>query len=178
MVKSLNILTLLIFSLILNSGYSQTANSLMQLHKLADESAMNAIVSPNEGSIVYNENNKRVYFYDGSAWTKLSIAPVINNQTNNNYTLLASDDGDVITFDGTSNVTLTIPSGLSTGFNVSVYQKDNGNINDGSVTITAGTGVTIINRLDRYITAGDGAGIGIIALEDDVFYITGDLKKM
>ena len=45
--------------------FSQSANSFMFLHDLADETTMNAI-TPNEGSVVYNQNNKRVYYFDGS----------------------------------------------------------------------------------------------------------------
>jgi hypothetical protein len=88
-----------------------------------------------------------------------------------NYTLIAADNGTVITINNALATTLTIPSGLPVGFNVSVYQIGNGNI-----TIT-GSGTTVKNRLIRFKTAGLDAGIGIISTATNIFHITGDLKK-
>ena len=155
------------------------AQSLMHLHRFTDEANFTTITgTPEEGSLIYNEDNKRVYYYAGATngWTKLSIAPNIIDKTAD-YTLVSSDDGNVITFPGDADYTLTIPAGLPVGFHISVYQKDDGAINNGNITIL-GSGATIINRLSNFVTAGDGSGIGIIALEADTYYITGDLKRM
>lgn len=168
----------ILLTLTFQLGFSQDAASLMHLHRFTNEADFASITGiPEEGTLIYNEDNERVYYYSASnGWTKLSIAPNVLDKTVD-HTLEASDDGNVITFNGDADYTLTIPAGLPVGFHVSVYQKDDGVINNGNVTIVA-SGVTIINRLDRFITAGDGAGIGIIALENNVYYITGDLKRL
>jgi hypothetical protein len=87
------------------------------------------------------------------------------------YTLVAADNGSVITINNIAATTLTIPSGLPIGFNVSVYQIGTGNIT------FVGSGTTIKNRLNRFRTAGIDAGIGIVSSASNIFHITGDLKK-
>jgi len=68
-------------------------------------------------------------------------------------------------------MTLTIPSGLPIGFNISLYQ-----IVSGEITIV-GSGTTVKNRLLRFKTAGLDAGVGVICTAANIFYVTGDLKK-
>ncbi len=48
------------------------ANSLMGLPQ-GTTAEINAIASPNEGSIVYNSEDKRIYKYDGTSWIPLNI---------------------------------------------------------------------------------------------------------
>ncbi|MBQ4822265.1 hypothetical protein [Aquimarina sp. MMG016] len=124
-----------------------------------------------EGYMIYDTDIKAVYVYNGTTWRKLYFGPLVNAQTGN-YTLQASDDGNVLTFTSATDVTLTIPAGLPIGFNVSVYQQG-----AGQVQVTGGGGVIVQNRLARFFTAGTGAGIGIIATGTDVYNVTGDLKK-
>ena len=132
---------------------------------------MNAIVSPATGSLLYNTTEKWVYQYNGSAWVKL-IATVLNVvEKTSDYTLTLADNGSVITFNSTSDVTLSIDSGLPIGFNVSIYQ-----IGDGKVNFTGVSGVTLKNRLMRFKSAGKDAGIGLVSTATNVFHITGDLK--
>ena len=92
------------------------------------------------------------------------------NKTSN-YTLKASDNGKVFTFNSTSAITLTVPSGLFVGFNISIYQT-----NTGKVTISGATGVNILNRLNRFKTAGKNAGAGLVCTSSNSFHLTGDLK--
>jgi len=88
------------------------------------------------------------------------------------YTLQSSDNGAVFTFNSTSEVTLTVPSGLPTGFNVSIYQ-----ISTGKVIISGVTGVSIKNRLSRFRTAGKDAGAGLVSTATDIYHLTGDLVQ-
>jgi len=132
------------------------------------QTEMNNII-PTLGMMVYNSTDKKVYYYDGTQWVGIDKARVVPKT--GNYTLQASDDSAVLTFDSTTDVTLTIPAGLPVGFNVSVYQ-----INTGKV-IVSGSGATVKNRLSRFKTAGKDAGIGIVSTATDIFHITGDLKK-
>lgn len=124
-----------------------------------------------EGSLLYDSTRKGGYIYDGADWRRIYFAPRVDEKTAN-YTLLPSDDGNVLKFTGASDVTLTIPAGLDIAFNISVYQ-----LGTGKVTITAASGATVNNRLSRYVLAGQNAGAGIICTATNTYHVTGDLKR-
>lgn len=124
-----------------------------------------------EGTIIYDSPSKQVYAYDGTQWRRIYYAPIVAPKTAN-YTLTSQDDGNVITFNSATNVTLTVPAGLPIGFNISIYQ-----IGTGQVTITGAGGVAVRNRLSRFVTAGINAGAGIISTATNVYHVSGDLKR-
>ena len=105
----------------------------------------------------------------GTQWRDPATAEVVNRTTN--YTLTADDNGKVFTFNSTSDITLTVPSGLPVGFNISIYQT-----NTGRVTVSGAGGVTIFNRLSRFRTAGQHAGAGLVSTSTNNFHLTGDLR--
>jgi len=146
-----------------------TADELILVHNVADDAEMNSI-TPNEGAIIYNATTQRLYKYNGTQWVKVAIAPVVKEVTAS-YTLLPSDDGNIITVNSNAPVTLTIPSGFAIGYNVSVYQ-----IGTGRVTFT-GSGTSVLNRLNRFRTAGRHAGVGIVSTATNTFHLTGDLRR-
>lgn len=88
------------------------------------------------------------------------------------YTISLGESSAVLTFNSSVPVTLTIPTGLPIGYNISVYQ-----IGAGQVTITGAAGVTVRNRLAIYRTAGLDSGVGIVCTSTNNFHITGDLTK-
>lgn len=145
-------------------------NALFKLEG-ATQTTISGLTPSGEGNFIYNTTDKKVYVFDGTSWRKLLFAPQVFEKTGN-YTLVASDDGNVITFNSATNVTLTVPAGLAVGFNVSVYQ-----IGVGRVTITEAGGVSVRNRLSRFITAGQNAGVGLMCTATNVFYATGDLRR-
>ncbi len=124
-----------------------------------------------EGALVFDSDLKKVYQFNGTEWKELLQSPSVFNKTGN-YTLVASDNLNILTFNSATDVTLTIPTGLVIGFNVSIYQ-----IGNGKVTITGAGGVTVKNRLSRFKTAGLDAGVGIVCTATNVFHVTGDLKR-
>ncbi|MDC0948828.1 hypothetical protein OAS86_05760 [Gammaproteobacteria bacterium] len=86
------------------------------------------------------------------------------------YTLTAADNDKIIEFDSATDVTLTVPSGLPAGYEVSITQKGVGQV------IFAGSGVTIRNArgYDRTTAQWAKAGIevgngGTVILSGDVF---------
>ena len=103
----------------------------------------------------------------------LDVAPVtanINNQTGTSYTLLPSDNGKVVTLYNGGAITLTIPTGLSAGFNCMIVQTGSG-----QVTIN-GSGVSVANRYGGTKTAGTSAIVTLIALTSTSFISGGDLQ--
>ena len=118
------------------------------------------------GGISKDANNALITGTDNGAFFNVNaIVKVVTT----NYTLLATDNGNVITVDSAGDVNLTIPDGLGIGFNVSVYQ-----IGTGTVTLVS-DGTNLRNRLNRFKTAGRNAGIGVLSTAMNIFHITGDL---
>ena len=124
-----------------------------------------------EGMFFFDANTKGAYVFTENQWRKVYYAPIVKPQTTN-YTLTTLDDGNALTFNSNTDVTLTVPTGLETGFNISLYQ-----IGTGRVTIVGAAGVSVLNRLSRFRTAGTNSGVGIICIAPNTFQVTGDLKK-
>jgi len=93
-----------------------------------------------------------------------------NAQTGTTYTLAASDNGKVVTFNNASNITLTVPAGLGAGFNCLIVQ-----LGAGTVTPTASS-TTIHQRQSLTKTAGQYAAASLVAYAADVFVLSGDLQ--
>ena len=127
----------------------------------------NAITSPVAGLMVYQtDGTAGLYYYSGSSWIYIvpstggslsGFSASLNNQTGTTYTLSSSDNGKVVTLNNSSAITLTINTGLGDGFNCLIVQKG-----AGQVTITGGSGVTLINRQSQTKTAARHAVVTIV----------------
>jgi hypothetical protein len=84
--------------------------------------------------------------------------------------LEASDNGKVVTLENQSEITLTVPTGLTAGFNCMIVQKG-----AGVVTIVP-SGVTVINRSGGTKTGGQNAIVSLIALSAIYFISGGDMQ--
>jgi hypothetical protein len=94
----------------------------------------------------------------------------LNTQTGTSYTLQASDNAKVLTFNNASAIALTVPSGLGSGFNCLIVQ-----IGAGNVTPTA-SGTTISQRQALTKTAGQYAIATLASYATDTFVLSGDLQ--
>ena len=63
-------------------------------------------------------SNLSSYDFNGNAISNFDAS--INDQTGTTYTLVAGDNGKVVVLDNASAVTVTVPSGLGAGFNLSL----------------------------------------------------------
>lgn len=111
--------------------------------------------------------------YAGSPTAPQQLATLnaaINAQTDTTYTLQASDNGEVLTFNNASNITLTIPAGLGAGFNCLIVQ-----LGAGTVTPTS-SGTTIYQRQSLTQTAGQYAIATLVAPSANTFILSGDLQ--
>jgi len=139
-----------------------TASELIQLHSLSNTDMQN-LTSVVNGSLAYNSTDDHVYMYDGSVWRKLVIeSPKV---------MTITDDGKAILVDSPNGVNVRVPVGLVKGFNVSLYQIGLGKI------FLVGSGTVLKNRLNRFISAGVDAGVGILCTNTNVFHVTGDLRR-
>ncbi len=125
------------------------------------------------GQIVFNTTKNRYYYFEGTTWVPLNAysLPEIKNITTS-YTLLPIDSGVVFTANSATDITVNVPSNLPVGFNISLYQTGNG-----KVTFTGSFGVLVLNRLQRFTTAGQQAAAGLICTSSNTFFVTGDLVK-
>jgi hypothetical protein len=113
-----------------------------------------------QGSLTGNNSNTS---------TIAGFSANVNTQTGTTYTLVASDNGKIITLENGSPITLTIPS-LFIGFNCMVVQLGNGQI-----TLTA-SGSTVSNRSSFTKTAGINAIVTLIQLGASSFISAGDMQ--
>ena len=103
--------------------------------------------------------------------TIATIAANVNVQTGTTYTLQDSDNGKVITLNNGSAITLTVPIGLSAGFNCLVVQ-----LGAGAITFTASS-TTIYNRGNNTKTAGQYAIATIVSYTSNTFITSGDMTQ-
>lgn len=124
------------------------------------------------GQFVYLTIDKSYYYFDGTVWQRLNLRKFALVKTvTSDYTLLETDASYVILVDSATDITLSIPAGLTEGHNVTVYQINTGKI------MFSGSGTTVKNRLNRFTTAGQDASVGLIHVGSNIFYVTGDLVK-
>ena len=86
------------------------------------------------------------------------------------YTLAATDNAEVIQSTSAAAITITIPTGLPTGFNCMVLQYG-----AGQITFTGAVGVTIINRNSYTKTLGQYAIATVLHLGSNIVVISGEL---
>jgi hypothetical protein len=106
------------------------------------------------------------------AWKTKGVTP-INAQTDN-YTLVLSDTGKLITLTSSSAITLTIPTNASVAFPIGT-QIDLSQMGDGKVTF-AGAGVTINSKGGNKAIADKFVGVSLIKTDTDTWLLLGDLK--
>lgn len=92
----------------------------------------------------------------------------INDQTGTTYTLVAGDNGKVVTFNNASAITVTVPSGLAVGFSCAIFQKG-----AGQVTLSPSS-TTLRHRQSHTKTAGQYAIASLFSHVSNEFIFAGD----
>ncbi len=94
----------------------------------------------------------------------------VNAQTGTSYTLLASDNGKVVTLNNAGGITLTVPASLGAGFSCTLIQ-----LGAGQVTVTpSSTTVNSYGSLTKL--AGQHATASLFAYAANVFNLAGALS--
>ncbi|XZF15444.1 beta strand repeat-containing protein [Chitinophagaceae bacterium MMS25-I14] len=136
-----------------------------------------AISSPANGLLVYDITTSCFWVYKSTLWVQIiSGAPSLNPNNSGtayvaNYTLQASDNGSILEFNSASGITLTVPSGLPLGFQCSITQ-----LGAGTVTVAAGTGVTLKNAYNYTKTAAQYSKIGVEITSTGIAILSGDAQ--
>jgi hypothetical protein len=92
----------------------------------------------------------------------------INSQSGTTYTILATDNGKVIQSTGASAMTITIPTGLPTGFNCTVVQ-----MGAGQITFSG----TFVNRTGFTKSASQYSVISILHFGSNSILVTGEMSN-
>lgn len=89
------------------------------------------------------------------------------------YTILSSDNGKILNFTGSSAITITVPTGLQTGFNCMIVQNGSGQITISPVSAS----VTINNRNGFNKTSGQYSIVTLIHMGSNIFISSGEMSN-
>ncbi len=147
------------------SGYSDVADMLSNI--LLRTAGTERLRIDNTGTALFSGN---VTGNNTSTSTISGFAANMNVQTGTSYTLLASDNGKIITLNNASPITLNIPS-LFAGFNCMIVQ-----LGAGQVTLNPSS-TTIANRSNFTKTGGTNAIVTILAISSNSYISSGDMSN-
>jgi hypothetical protein len=99
----------------------------------------------------------------------------INAQTGTTYTTVLADDGKLITADNASPIALTIPPNSSVAYGIGT-QINIMQLGAGTVTITAGAGVTLRSDGSKLKTNAQYAVATCCKIATDTWVVVGNLK--
>jgi hypothetical protein len=89
------------------------------------------------------------------------------------YTILSSDNGKILNFTGSSSITITVPTGLQTGFNCMIVQNGTGQITLSPVSVS----VTINNRNGFNKTSGQYSIVTLVHMGANTFISSGEMSN-
>jgi hypothetical protein len=99
----------------------------------------------------------------------------INAQTGTTYTTVLADDGKLVTCDNASAIALTIPPNSSVAYGIGT-QINIMQLGAGTVTITAGAGVTLRSDGSKLKTNAQYAVATCCKIATDTWVVVGNLK--
>ena len=99
----------------------------------------------------------------------------INAQTGTTYTTVLADDGKLVTCDNASPIALTIPPASSVAYGIGT-QINIMQLGAGTVTITAGAGVTLRSDGSKLKTNAQYAVATCAKIATDTWVVVGNLK--
>ena len=99
----------------------------------------------------------------------------INAQTGTTYTTVLTDDGKLITCDNAASIALTIPPNSSVAYGIGT-QINIMQLGAGTVTITAGAGVTLRSDGSKLKTNAQYAVATCAKIATDTWVVVGNLK--
>jgi C4-dicarboxylate-specific signal transduction histidine kinase len=99
----------------------------------------------------------------------------INAQTGTTYTTVLTDDGKLITCSNASAIALTIPPNSSVAYGIGT-QINIAQLGAGTVTITAGAGVTLNSAGAKLKTDAQYAVATCVKTDTNTWFVVGNLK--
>ena len=112
-----------------------------------------------------------------SELNNMSTAMVaVNAQTGTTYSVVLSDDGKLVTCDNAASIALTIVPNSSVAFGIGT-QINIMQLGAGTVTITAGAGVTLRSDGSKLKTNAQYAVATCLKIASDTWVVVGNLKS-
>ena len=99
----------------------------------------------------------------------------INAQTGTTYTTVLADDGKLITCSNAASIALTIPPNSSVAYGIGT-QINIAQLGAGTVTITAGAGVTLNSAGAKLKTDAQYAVATCVKTDTNTWFVVGNLK--
>ena len=99
----------------------------------------------------------------------------VNAQTGTTYSVVLSDDGKLVTCDNAASIALTIVPNSSVAFGIGT-QINIMQLGAGTVTITAGAGVTLRSDGSKLKTNAQYAVATCLKIASDTWVVVGNLK--
>ena len=99
----------------------------------------------------------------------------INAQTGTTYTTVLTDDGKLITCSNASAIALTIPPNSSVAYGIGT-QINIAQLGAGTVTITAGAGVTLNSAGSKLKTDAQYAVATCVKTDTNTWFVVGNVK--
>jgi C4-dicarboxylate-specific signal transduction histidine kinase len=99
----------------------------------------------------------------------------INAQTGTTYTTVLTDDGKLITCSNASAIRVTIPPNSSVAYGIGT-QINFAQLGAGTVTITAGAGVTLNSAGAKLKTDAQYAVATCVKTDTNTWFVVGNLK--
>ncbi|MCX6546639.1 MAG: hypothetical protein NTW40_01115, partial [Acidobacteria bacterium] len=100
-----------------------------------------------------------------------TLLVTVNAQSGTTNTLAATDANAFITLNNASAITLTLPTGLPTGFQCTVAQ-----LGAGTVGLAAGSGATIVSTATNKKFNAQGSGVTLIVVAANTWMAFGDMN--
>ena len=125
---------------------------------------------------------KRQDFTSGQVLTAAELDAVatamiaINAQTGTTYTTVLADDGKLVTCDNAASIALTIPPNSSVAYGIGTQINIMQMNATGTVTITAGAGVTLRSAGSKLKTDAQYAVATCAKIATDTWVVVGNLK--
>lgn len=118
---------------------------------------------------------RTLYQSQGGAWVGLSVCPPPPTQVSTDYTLVTADAGATVEVNGSSSVTITVPSSGSAQFPIGATVTVL-NLTSNPVTVVGEGGFVTVNSLDgNTALAGQWAQAVLRQRDTDQWVLTGDL---
>jgi hypothetical protein len=100
--------------------------------------------------------------------TVAPFTPSVNTQTGTTYTLVAADNGKIVTCSNASAITVTVPAGLGAGFHCQVVQI-------GTAQVTFLPSSTTVNHRQSHTKIAGQYGIAVLtSYATNIFALGGD----
>ena len=99
----------------------------------------------------------------------------INAQTGTTYTTVLTDDGKLITCSNAASISVTVPPNSSVAYGIGT-QINIAQLGAGTVTITAGAGVTLNSAGTKLKTDAQYAVATCVKTDTNTWFVVGNLK--